>query len=150
MTYEPIMVPSPKPHRTIRTVLIVVSALLAVCCVVGAGVGLWLYRTVKDAVEPARAAATAYLDDVQAGNYPGAYGRLCDRVRDTMTQEDFTRIQAAQLKISSYEITGVNVNNYNGRVTGTAQVEAVQEATGARFTQGMALVKEGGQWRVCQ
>ncbi|MET8360691.1 hypothetical protein [Micromonospora sp. NPDC005171] len=47
-------------------------------------------------------------------------------------------------------ITGVNVDNYNGRVTGTVQVEAVQEATGARFTQGMALVKEDGEWRVCQ
>ena len=54
------------------------------------------------------------------------------------------------MKISSYEITGVNVNNYNGRVTGTVQVEAVQAATRARFTQGVALVKEDGDWRVCQ
>ncbi|MGC4851533.1 hypothetical protein ACLQ3F_30250 [Micromonospora sp. DT15] len=71
-------------------------------------------------------------------------------MRDTMPQEDFARIQSAQLKISSYEITGVNVNNYNGRVTGTVQVEVVQAATGARFTQGVALVKEDGEWRVCQ
>ncbi|MFE9918013.1 hypothetical protein ACFYPG_22910 [Micromonospora sp. NPDC005553] len=150
MTYEPTMVPGPRPNRTLRTVLIVVGALLAVCCVIGTCVALWLYRSVKDTVEPVRGAATAYLDDVQAGNYAGAYGRLCDRVRDTMPQEDFARIQSAQLTISSYEITGVNVNNYNGRVTGTVQVEAVQAATGARFTQGVALVKEDGEWRVCQ
>ncbi|WP_433318629.1 hypothetical protein ACQP0U_12645 [Micromonospora sp. CA-269861] len=150
MTYEPIMVPQPSPNRTLRTVLIVVGALLTVCCVVGVCVGFWLYRGVKDAVEPTRAAASAYIDDVQAGNYPSAYGRLCDRVRDTMTQEDFARVQAAQLKISSYEITGVNVNNHNGQVTGTVTVQMVQEATGATFTQGMALVKEDGEWRVCQ
>ncbi|MEW1589322.1 hypothetical protein AB0283_28190 [Micromonospora vinacea] len=150
MTYAPMMVPGPRPNRTLRTVLIVVGALLAVCCVVGTCVGLWLYRSVKDSVEPVRAATTAFIDDVQAGNYPGAYGRLCDRVRDTMTQEDFARVQAAQLKISSYEITGVNVNNYNGRVTGTVTVQMVQQATGASFTQGMALVREDGQWRVCQ
>ncbi|MEU5673690.1 hypothetical protein ABZ749_25710 [Micromonospora sp. NPDC047753] len=150
MTYEPTMVPGPRPNRTLRTVLIVVGALLTVCCVIGTCVGLWLYRSVKDTVEPVRGAATAYLDDVRAGNYAGAYGRLCDRVRDTMPQEDFARIQSAQLKITSYEITGVNVNNYNGRVTGTVQVEVVQAATGARFTQGVALVKEDGEWRVCQ
>ncbi|MEW2429627.1 hypothetical protein AB0877_16580 [Micromonospora sp. NPDC047644] len=86
----------------------------------------------------------------EAGNYAGAYGRLCDRAHDTMPQEDFVRIQSAQLKISSYEITGVNVSNHNGRVTGTVQVETVQAVTGARFTQGVALVKENGDWRVCQ
>ncbi|MEH0931212.1 Rv0361 family membrane protein [Micromonospora sp. CPCC 205558] len=150
MTYEPIMVPGPRPNQALRTVLIVVGALLAVCCVVGACVGLWLYRSVKDSVEPARAAATAFLDDVQTGNHPGAYGRLCDRVRDTMTQEDFARAQAAQLKISSYEITNVDVKNYNGRLTATATVEAVQETTGAQFSQALALVKEDGEWRVCR
>ncbi|MFE0528330.1 nuclear transport factor 2 family protein [Micromonospora parva] len=150
MTYEPMMVPGPRSNRTLRTVLIVVGALLAVCCVVGTCVGLWLYRSVKDSVEPARVATTAFLDDVQAGNYPGAYGQLCDRVRDTMTQEDFARIQGAQLKVRSYEITGVNVSNYNGRVTATAHVEAVQEVTGAQFSQVMTLVKEDGEWRVCQ
>ncbi|WP_327031532.1 hypothetical protein [Micromonospora ureilytica] len=33
---------------------------------------------------------------------------------------------------------------------GAATVEAVQVATGARFTQGVALVEEDGDWRVCQ
>ncbi|MGW3856896.1 Rv0361 family membrane protein [Micromonospora arida] len=150
MTYEPMMVPDPRPNRTLRAVLIVVGALLALCCVIGTCGGLWLYRSIKNSIEPAGAAATAFVDDVQAGNYPGAYGRLCDRVRDGMTQEEFARVQAAQLKISSYEITNVNVNNFNGRLTATATVEAVQEATGARLTQGLALVKEDDEWRVCQ
>ncbi|SCF21066.1 Rv0361 family membrane protein [Micromonospora chokoriensis] len=150
MTYEPMMVPQPKPNRTTRTVLIVVAVVLAVCCAVGACGGLWFYRSVKGAVEPARVAAAGFLDDVQAGNYPGAYGRLCGEVRDTMTLEEFSRVQSAQLTISSYEIVGVNVNNYNGRVTATVTVTAVQQTTGAQFTQGLALVKENDEWRVCQ
>ncbi|MEU4555039.1 Rv0361 family membrane protein [Micromonospora violae] len=144
------MVPDRRPNRTVRTVLIVLGALLALCCVVGTCVGLWFYRSLKDSVEPARAATTAFVDDVQAGNYPGAYGRLCERVRDGMTQEEFARVQAAQLKISSYEITNVNVNNFNGRLTATATVVVVQEATGARASQALALVKEDDEWRVCQ
>ncbi|MFY1614804.1 hypothetical protein [Micromonospora sp. WMMD736] len=123
MTYEPIMVPA-SPPRTARRVLLVLAGLLAVCCVVG--------------------------DDVRAGDYPGAYGRLCERVRTAMTQEDFSRVQAAQLEISSYEITGVYVNNYNGRLTATATVTMVQESTGAQATQTMGLVKEDDEWRVCQ
>ncbi|WCN84041.1 Rv0361 family membrane protein [Micromonospora sp. LH3U1] len=150
MTYEPMMVPSPKANRTTRTVLIVVGALLALCCTIAVCVGFWLYRTVQDNAEPARAAAVAYVDDMRAGNYPAAYGRLCGEVRETMTQEDFARIQAAQLKISSYEITGVNVSNYNGRITASVTVEMVQSATGARLTQRMALVKRDGEWLVCQ
>ncbi|MBQ1037316.1 hypothetical protein [Micromonospora sp. C81] len=150
MTYEPMMVPSRKPNRTTRTVLIVVGVVLTVCCVVGVCGGFWFYRSIKDAVKPVRVATAAYIDDVQAGNYPGAYGRLCGKVRETMTQADFARIQAAQLKIGSYKIVGVYVNNSNGRVTGTSTVEMVQEATGARMTQSMVLVKEDGEWRVCQ
>ncbi|MFG2050522.1 hypothetical protein ACGFIW_24185 [Micromonospora sp. NPDC048935] len=150
MAYQPMMVPSLKPNRTARTVLIVVAALLSVCCVVGVCAGFWIYRSVRDNVEPARAAATAYANDMQAGNYPAAYGRLCAAVRKNLTPEDFARIQAAQLKFSSYEITGLIVNNYNGRVTATATVEVIQEATGARFTQNMVLVEEDDEWVVCQ
>ncbi|MET8306778.1 hypothetical protein [Micromonospora sp. NPDC005173] len=149
MTYEPMLVPDRKPNRTTRTVLIVVAAVLVVCCLGGVCGGFWLYRTVSKAVGPAREATAAYLDDVQAGNYPGAYGRLCEKVRDGMSQEEYTRIQSAQLKIRSYEITGASVSNYNGRVSGAVTVQMVQE-TGGRFTQTVPLAKERGEWRVCQ
>ena len=149
MTYEPIMVPT-SPPRTARRVLLVLAGLLVVCCGVGSCVGFWFYRDLKREVGPARSTVVGYIDDVRAGDYPGAYERLCDRVRTTMTREDFARIQAAQLKISRYEVTGVNVNNYNGRLTATATVEMVQESTGAQATQAVGLVKENGEWRVCQ
>jgi hypothetical protein len=149
MTYEPIMVPT-SPRRTTRRVLLVLAGVLAVCCVLGSCVGFWFYRSLKREVGPARAVAVGYIDEVRAGDYSDAYGRLCDRVRTTMTQEDFSRVQAAQLKISSYEVTGVYVNNVNGRLTATATVTMVQEVTGAQATQTMGLVKEDDEWRVCQ
>jgi len=62
-----------KPSRTTRTVLIVIAAVLAVCCLGGVGGGFWLYRTYKDAAGPARAATAAYIDDVRPGNYQSAY-----------------------------------------------------------------------------
>lgn len=149
MTYAPIPPPAPKANRTTRIVLIVIAIVLAVCCLCGLGGGLWLYRTYDDNAKPARDATTAYIDDIRAGDYPGAYGRLCEKVRRSTTQEEFIRIQSVQLKIRSYEVSGTNVSNYNGRVGAAVTVRMVQE-TGAQLTQTFPLVKESGEWRVCQ
>jgi hypothetical protein len=91
----------------------------------------------------------AYVDEVMAGDYEAAYGRLCAKVRGTTTLADFTRIQAAQLKVTGYEISGVSVANFNGRVTATVTAQMTQE-TGATFVQSFPLVKEDGAWRICQ
>jgi hypothetical protein len=138
-----------KPSRTTRTVLIIVAVVLAVCCLGGLGGGFWLYRTYNDNAGPARNATVAYIDDVRAGNYQGAYGRLCKEVRDGTSQEEYIRIQSAQLKIKSYEIEGVSISSYNGRVRATVTVRMVQE-TGANLSQTIPLLKEDGEWRVCQ
>jgi hypothetical protein len=76
----------------------------------------------------------AYVDEVMAGDYEAAYGRLCAKVRGTTTLADFTRIQAA---------------HFNGRVTATVTAQMTQE-TGATFVQSFPLVKEDGAWRICQ
>ncbi|MCX4388196.1 DUF4878 domain-containing protein [Micromonospora peucetia] len=149
MTYQPMPVPTPKPNRTLRTVLIVVAAVVALCCLGGLGGGFWLYRTYDNAAGPAREATAAYLDDVRAGDYQAAYGRLCERVREVTTPEEFTRVQSAQEKIRSYKFTGTSVSNNNGRVRGNVTVRIVKE-TGAELTQSVPLVKESGEWRVCQ
>ncbi|MEU6073633.1 DUF4878 domain-containing protein [Micromonospora sp. NPDC047074] len=148
MTYQPMPAPAPKSGRTTRTILIVVAVVLAVCCAGGVGGGFWLYRTYDSAAEPARDATSAYLDDVRAGNYQAAYGRLCASTRDVTTPEEFTRVQSAQAKITSYTFSGTNVSNHNGQVRGVVTVRIVQE-TGAEVTWSIPLVKEGGEWRVC-
>jgi len=149
MAYEPIMVPPPKRRSTLRVVLIVVAAVLSVCCLGGVIGGVYLYRTYQDSAGPAREETTAYIDEVLAGNYEAAYGRLCAKVRDVTSQADFARVQAAQPKMTSYEISTVAVSNFNGRVTATVTVQMTQE-TGAPYVHILPLVKEDGQWRVCQ
>lgn len=84
-----------------------------------------------------------------AGRYESAYGRMCERTRNSVTQEEFVRIQSAQLKVTDYEVGGVTVSNFNGRVQATVTVQMTQE-TGAAFTQTFPLTKEDGEWRVCQ
>ncbi|MGW0434948.1 Rv0361 family membrane protein [Micromonospora sp. NPDC003197] len=141
--------PASKSGNTTRIVLIVVAVVLVLCCL-GAGLfGYVFYRTVQDATGPARDATTGYLDDLRERDYPGAYGRLCTQVRADMTAEEFARRQSAQPTITSYKIVGLNVTNNNGRVTGTTTVRLTQEP-GATSTQVFPLVKEDGQWRICQ
>jgi hypothetical protein len=150
MVYPQMVVPAPKPRNTLRIVLIVVGAVLAVCCLGGVAGGFFLFRTYSNNAGPARDATTAYVDDVRAGDYPGAYGMLCQKMRDTMSLDEYTRTQSAQLKIGTYKIVGVRVNTYNGHLSAVVTVQMTQEQTGAGFTQGFPLVKEDGQWRICQ
>ncbi|WBB65541.1 DUF4878 domain-containing protein [Micromonospora sp. WMMD812] len=149
MTYEPILVTEQRPRRTGRTVLIVVAVILALCCVGGAVGGFFLYGFYRDNAGPAREAATTYVDDVRAGNYQVAYGRLCTEARAATTQEEFVRIQSAQPKIRSYETVGVNVSNVNGQIRADVSMRMVRES-GAQVTQVFPLVRERGEWRVCQ
>lgn len=139
----------PLKRRTGRTVLIVLAIVLAACCLCGGGIGLWAYNGYRDSAGPAREATTAFVEDVIAGRYESAYGRMCERTRKSVTREEFIRIQSAQLKVTDYEIGGVTVSNFNGRVQATVTVQMTQE-TGAAFTQTFPLTKEDGEWHVCQ
>jgi len=140
--------PPPKKSRTTRTVLIVVGIVLLLCCLGGGVAGFWAYNAAKDATGPVQDVVAGYLDDSRAGNYPGAYARLCERERSDVTPEQFAQQEAALPKIDSYRITGVNVSTHNGQTTGTVQVK-VTRAGGS--TQGYIypLVKENDEWRVC-
>ena len=149
MVYQPMIAPPPKSRNTLSIVLIVAGAVLALCCVGGVAGGIFLYHTYSSNAGPVREATTTYVDDVLAGDYDGAYGMLCRKVRDTTSLDDYARIQEAQLKISAYKITGVRINNTNGRLIAYVTTRMTQEETGAEFTQTFPLVKEDGQWRIC-
>ncbi|GLY23388.1 DUF4878 domain-containing protein [Micromonospora sp. NBRC 101691] len=148
MTYQPIPAPS-APRRTTRNVLIAVGVVLVLCCLGGSISGFWIYRSVSDAVAPVSDSTTTYLDAVRRGDHSTAYGQLCAPMRNRVSEADFTRMQAAQPRLSDYDITGVHVANTNGRTEGTATVRLTQE-NGTETTQIFRLVKEDGAWRVCQ
>ncbi|SCL40697.1 protein of unknown function [Micromonospora pallida] len=148
MAYQQIPAPS-GPRRTTRTILIVVAVVLVLCCLGGSIGGFWLYRTVNDAVAPVSDSATTYLDAVQRGDHSTAYRQLCAPTRNRISEDEFTRMQAAQPRLRNYEITFVNVASTNGRTQGSATVRLIQE-NGTETTQIFQLVKEDGAWRVCQ
>ncbi|MEV4758684.1 hypothetical protein AB0J86_26770 [Micromonospora sp. NPDC049559] len=148
MSYEPITVPPSRgPNRGFRTVLIVVAIVLVLCCGGGTVAGFVLFRTGAE-LGPARETTVGYLDALRAGNYPGAYARLCARARERTSQDEFTRVQSAQPRISDYEIVGLNLSRTNRGVGGTASVRLTRQG-GGELTQMISLVKEGDHWRVC-
>lgn len=148
MTYEPIPVP-PRNPRTARTVLIVVGVVLALCCVGGVIGGFALRNVLQEANGPAKDSVNSFAAAMVARDYPTAYGHLCGRVRNRLSQDEFVRQQSAQPAPSSYEIVGLNVTNTNGRMRGVADVRFVQSG-GAESTQVFTLVKENGDWRICE
>ncbi|WP_405115917.1 hypothetical protein OG559_14315 [Micromonospora sp. NBC_01405] len=129
--------------RTTRTVIIVVAVVALLCCAGAVGGGLWLFRTVQGTITPARDAATAYLDDTKAGNYPAAYARLCERLRSRQTEAQFTRARQAEPPLDEYRVTDTQVHTSNGDTSAEVTVKIADR------NRVISLVKEGDQWRVC-
>ncbi|WP_212829680.1 DUF4878 domain-containing protein [Catellatospora sp. TT07R-123] len=147
MTFVP---PPPPPAKSnVKRILVVVAIVLALCCGGVIAGGALLFRGVEEATAPARDAAVGYIQDVTAGDYHGAYGRLCDKVRTETSEAEYTRIQAAQLKISKYEVIGTSVKTMNTTTSAVITMRITQAETGAVMTQSFPLLKEDGQWRVC-
>jgi hypothetical protein len=138
----------PKQQRPWKTVLIVLGVVLVLCC---GGVGFAGYRffkSVQGATEPARAAAEAFVGDLESGNVDGAYALLCKPTQAKYTLDAFKDGVSKQPKISRHSFGGVNVMNYNGKVSATVTLALTFDTS---FTENhvFALVKEDDQWRVC-
>ncbi|SBT46415.1 Rv0361 family membrane protein [Micromonospora auratinigra] len=149
MTYQPAMASPPKRSNTTRTVLIVVGVVLALCCAGGAVGGFFVYRAVKEATGPARDAVDTYARALIVRDYPKAYAQLCAPVRNRVSEADFVRQQSAQPELNGYGIVGLNVQNTNGRVRGSASVR-YDPRSGTSTTLTYVLVKEDGAWRICE
>ncbi len=70
-------------------------------------------------------------------------------MRNQVTQEEFVRQQSARPALTGYEIVGLNVQNTNGRVYGSASVRFTPQS-GTSVTQTYTLTKEDGNWRICE
>jgi hypothetical protein len=84
--------PPPPPQRggnTLRTVLIILGASLVLCCAGGVVGGVLLFRGVAREGAPVRAAADAFITDLQEDNLPHAYGLLCADTRSRFSAGDF-------------------------------------------------------------
>ncbi|MGE6955144.1 DUF4878 domain-containing protein, partial [Staphylococcus capitis] len=110
--------------------------------------GYFLFRGVQQATGPARQATDEFVADLESGNVDGAYGRLCASTRSTFTRKAFGQGLNGQPKIRSHEIVGVNVSNFNGRLSATATAKLTLD-TGFVDQHTFRLVQEDGQWKVC-
>jgi hypothetical protein len=126
----------------------IVGAVLAVCCAGAVGGGFWLYNTVQGALDPPRDAAEDFIRDLEAGNYDGAYGRLCRQTKDRFSRARFEETVRRQPQLTGHSVAGVSVSKVNGR--DSALVTAELTYTGGRIDRHtFPLSKEDDVWRVC-
>ncbi len=129
--------------------VIAVALVLAVCCCGGLGAGgLVVFRKVADAHSPIRDATTAYLDDLEEGDYAGAYDRLCRATRQRLSRDTFVTAVSGREAVRAHHIDRVRISNDKGRLGGTASATLVG-AAGAPRTQTFELTSEDGRWKVC-
>jgi hypothetical protein len=139
---------SVRPPTTLRTVLVVALVVALFCCG-GLGVGGYvLFRTVAGAHSPIRAATVAYLDDLEAGDFAGAYGRLCRATRQRLSRDAFVAAVSGGSALRTYHIDQVRISNDKGRPGGTVTATLV-DAAGAPRSHTFDLTSEDGAWKVC-
>ncbi|WP_344085513.1 hypothetical protein [Luedemannella helvata] len=140
--------PQPKKKRSVLKIVIISIVAVVILCGGAVGTGIYfIVRTVDNATQPMRDAATGYLDDLRANNYETAYGRLCGRVRDQYSQAQFVAAVSAR-PLTGYTVVGFNVANQNGLVDGNVTVERTN-TDGTKVRHIIPMVKEGDTWRVC-
>ncbi|GAA3254718.1 hypothetical protein GCM10010532_103760 [Dactylosporangium siamense] len=146
---NPFEVPQPpRPQRPWKTILIVLGVVLVLCCGGAIFGGYRLFKGVQGATEPARTAAETFVTDLEHGDVDAAYGLLCKATKAKYTLETFRDGVSKQPKISSHAFGGVNVMNYNGKVSATVVLVLTFDTS---FTERhtFPLVKEDDQWLVC-
>lgn len=144
--FEPVR-PVPRKSNTTKIVLLIVAAVLAVCCVIGSIVGLVIYKGAKSA-DPARAATRGFIDDLRTERLAEAYNQLCASTRASFTEPAFEAYVARQPEIASYSFSGFSISTVNGHQTAT--IDADLTATSAAVDHhSFLLTKENGQWLIC-
>lgn len=140
--------PPPRESHTLRNVVLILSALLVLCCAGAVVGGVFLFRGVAREGAPVRAAADTFITDLQEENLPHAYGLLCDGTRDRFSAGDFADGVNGQPKISGHEIDNVRVMNQNGHLVATVTANLTLD-TGFVDHHAFPLIKQRGEWKVC-
>lgn len=141
--------PRPQGRSTLKIVLIVVGAVLTLCCVGGIVGGYFLYQGVSEATAPVRGAANDYLADVEAARYDAAYDRLCADTRRRITRQEFAATLAGETpKPVEHSLSGFNISTVNGVTTGSVTAVVTYD-DGSKRSHSVELVKEGDAWKVC-
>lgn len=104
---------NPGPKRWKRWIALAVVLVLVL--LTGLGIAIWLFVR---AVTAPNEVVNAYLDDVQAGRYDAAYGRLCPPLRRNSAASDLADYWAAEQEANgslvNTDIAGSSVETTNG------------------------------------
>ncbi|MFC5003102.1 DUF4878 domain-containing protein [Dactylosporangium cerinum] len=138
----------PRRQRPWKTILITLGIVLVLCCGGAIFGGYRLFKSVENATEPARTAAETFVTNLENGDVDAAYGLLCKPTQAKFTLDAFKDGVSKQPKIQSHTFGGVNVMNYNGKVSATVALVLTAD-TGFTERHVFPLVKEDDQWRVC-
>ena len=130
-------------RRRARTVLLVV-AVLVVLAVAGAGV---FFMTTR---KPPLDAANAYFGDLAAGDFAGAYDRLCDESKAAVAEDRYVgsleRSLAGIFAVEAYSANPFTVDVNGSRAAVDFEVTYVEAGTD---DVTLDLRREGGSWRPC-
>lgn len=119
------------------------ALLLCVGGLFGIG-GLFVFGS-QAILDQARTAVTDYLTDLQNGDYPAAYARLCDAEQQRLGQDRFVRSQQTQPRITSFEVG-------EPQLTSTVAVPATVRYTSGSSTSIRYLMEQDsstGEFEVC-
>lgn len=147
MAYEQAPRYAPRPRRRWRVVSLVCAAVLLLCVVGAAGLGLWSYQSVRGTAAPARATAERFLARLVDGDPTGAYALLCAATRGRWTQPEFTRVTATT-RLARYEVREVRVVTRGGRPQATVTVRLTHRS-GPQEVRAVPVVRVDGAWWVC-
>lgn len=139
--------PTPRAPRRARTVLLILLAILVVCCGAVAVISYGVFNAGRNTTGPMRDGATRFLDNLRERDFDSAYGRLCDRTTAQLTKEAFTTAASAR-PLAGYSVTKTYVADRSGLVDGTV-IASLAYADGATESHALPMVEEDGVWRVC-
>lgn len=157
------MVPAPPPGPGVRAPFVtppterdrkrmwiglgVGGALLVLCCVGGLfAFGALVVAGQRAVPNEARIAVTAYLDGLKDHDYHAAYDRLCTRIQQDESYEEFAGRQRDQPDITSYSLDEPVVEGSSVMVGAT-----ISRTDGAVATVRYTLIsdQQAGELRIC-
>jgi hypothetical protein len=136
--------PAQPPVKKLRwgRLFIYIGVLVVIFC----GGGAVLVGPSLFDVNDAQAAASRYLTAAQNGDFNSQYAQLCKQVRQKITPATFER----QPRLNSYEITAASARIGFGHASKATVVARLHLTGGVTIAQGFNLIREDGEWRVCE
>jgi hypothetical protein len=144
---EPVFVPAESAQPPVKKLrwgrlFLYIGVLVVIFCGLGA---IYVVPALFD-VNDAQAAASRYLAAAQNGDFASQYAQLCEQTKQKVSPATFER----QPRLNSFEISSASARfgfGHAGKVTVVARLHL---SGGVTIAQSFGLIREDGQWHVCE